>query len=154
MKKIEKEPWGQVDKKGMQLNGFVIVKNELKTKIARDTSPQAAFLYITILSHKNSKTHQTFPSIDVLARELGVSNRTISNLIKELYEAGYIKVNSGKQKIANNYFFPFEDDYNEQLYDSNGHAYKRKTKFRKKNKDIQIKDYDYDEDFDKNELPF
>lgn len=137
MKKIEKQQWSEVDKKGMQLTGFVMVQNALKIKIARDTSPQAAFLYITILSHKNATTHQAHPSIDLLAREMGVSKRTVSVLIKDLYDAGYIQINSGKQKIANNYYFPYEEDYDEQQYDATGHVYKRKTKFRKQPKEKQ-----------------
>lgn len=133
MKKTEKISWEEVDKKGMQLHGFTIVQNELKTKISRDTSPQAAFLYITLLSHKNSKSKQTFPSIEVLSRELGVSTRTISNLLSDLYEAGYIDINSGKTKVANNYFFPYEEDYEEQMVDRLGHPYRRSTaKFKKK----------------------
>ena len=133
MKKIEKISWEEVDKKGMQLHGFTIVQNELKTKISRDTSPQAAFLYITLLSHKNGKSKQTFPSIEVLSRELGVSTRTISNLLSDLYEAGYIIINSGKTKVANNYFFPYEKDYEEQMVDRLSHPYRRSTaKFKKK----------------------
>lgn len=146
MKKIEKLPWDEVEKKGMQLHGFTIVQNELKTKIARDTSPQAAFLYITLLSHKNSKTKKTFPSIDVLSRELGVSPRTISNLLSDLYDAGYIEINSGKTKVANNYFFPYEEDYDEQMVDRFGYPYRRKTaKFKKKQEDDNYWAYESEE---------
>lgn len=153
MKKIEKLPWSEVEKKGMQLHGFTIVQNELKTKIARDTSPQAAFLYITLLSHKNSKTKKTFPSIDVLSRELGVSPRTISNLLSDLYNAGYIEINSGKTKVANNYFFPHEEDYDEQMVDRFGYPYRRKTAKFKKKQDYNEQVFEYKEDYS-DEDPF
>lgn len=140
MKKIEKETWEQLDKRGMQLSGFTIVYNELKSRISRDTSPQAAFLYITLLAHKNNKSKQTFPSVNTLAKELGVSSRTISNLLNDLYNAGYILINSGKTKVSNNYFFPYEPDYQEQLNDRTCMPYRRKTKGLKKK---EIDDYDY-----------
>ena len=89
-------------------------------------------LYLIILSHRNVKSDQCFPSISLLAREMNLSDRNIQRMINELCRLGVLIVNSGKQGIANNYYFPREDFFKGDA--SVAMAYKRKTQFRKKPK--------------------
>lgn len=51
-------------------------------------------------------------------------------MINELCRLGVLIVNSGKQGIANNYYFPKEEFFKNDA--SVAMAYKRKTQFRKK----------------------
>lgn len=53
-------------------------------------------------------------------------------MINELCALDVLIVNSGKQGVANNYYFPKEDFFKEDA--SIAMAYKRTTKFRKKPK--------------------
>ena len=89
-------------------------------------------LYLIILSHRNTKNGQCFPSISLLAKEMNLSDRNIQRMINELCDLDVLIVNSGKQGIANNYYFPKEDFFKEDA--SVAMAYKRKTKFRNKPK--------------------
>ena len=60
---------------------------------------------------------------------------------------GYIEINSGKTKVANNYLFPYEEDYDEQMVDRFGYPYRRKTaKFKKKQEDDNDWVYESEED--------
>ena len=117
--------------KGIMLSGFTISNNRLRMTIATEIGPLAALLYTQILSHRNRKTDKCFPSIPVLSKETGISERKISDLIGDLCEGGYLIVRSGGRHYANTYWFPcepwFDDGDIEVLM-----AYRRKNIFSKK----------------------
>ena len=114
----------------MVLTNWIKADNQLIRQIIAETNAQTAMLYLIILSHRNVKSDQCFPSISLLAREMNLSDRNIQRMINELCRLGVLIVNSGKQGIANNYYFPGEDFFKEDA--SVAMAYKRKTQFRKK----------------------
>lgn len=114
MNKTVKPTWEEVDKEGYVLNGFTKSNNSLSREIINKTDPQTAMLYIVILSHRNSLTNKCYPSISLLAREMGLADRTVSRMIKKLVEEGFLIVNSGRQGISSDYFFPREDWYNNE----------------------------------------
>ena len=114
MKKTTKPTWEEVDKTNFMLNGFTKADNLLIREIINKADPQTAMLYILILSHRNRVTNKCFPSISLLAREMGMADRTISRMINKLIEDGFLIVNSGRQGISSDYFFPRENDYNNE----------------------------------------
>lgn len=114
MNKTTKPIWEKVDKTNFVLNGFVKSDNLVMREIINKTDPQTAMLYILILSHRNRLTNKCFPSISLLAREMGMADRSISRMIKRLMEEGFIIVNSGRQGISSDYYFPRESDYNNE----------------------------------------
>lgn len=114
MKKTTKPTWEEVDKTNFMLNGFTKADNLLIREIINKADPQTAMLYILILSHRNRVTNKCFPSISLLAREMGMADRTISRMINKLIEDGFLIVNSGRQGISSDYFFPRESDYNNE----------------------------------------
>ena len=117
--------------KGIMMSGFTISNNKLRMTIATEISPLAALLYTQILSHRNRKTNKCFPSISVLSKETGISERKISDLIGDLCEGGFLIVRSGGRHYANTYWFPCEP-----WFDPNDvevlMAYRRKNIFSKK----------------------
>jgi len=116
----------------MVLTGWIKANNQLIRHIISETNAQTAMLYLIILSHRNANSKQCFPSISLLAREMNLSDRNIQRMINELCALDVLIVNSGKQGVANNYYFPKEDFFKEDA--SIAMAYKRTTKFRKKPK--------------------
>lgn len=116
----------------MVLTGWVKADNQLMRDIISTTNPQTAMLYLIILSHHNAKNNQCFPSISLLAKEMNLSDRSIQRMINELCDLDVLIVNSGKQGVANNYYFPKEDFFKDDA--DVAMAYKRTTKFRKKPK--------------------
>lgn len=96
------------DIKGMMLTGFTISNNKLRDDISTTLSPVAALLYTTILSHRNTVKQRCFPTINTLHKETGISERKITDLIGELCENGYLIVESGGSRYANEYYFPYE----------------------------------------------
>lgn len=71
------------------------------------TNLQTAMLYYVLYSHRD-QYGRCFPSIKTLAIECSVSEKTISKMLKELKEAGAIKIKPGKQGRCNSYSFPIE----------------------------------------------
>lgn len=114
MLKTDKPTWEEVDKTNFMTNGFTKTDNLLIREIINKTDPQTAMLYILILSHRNRVTNKCFPSISLLAREMGLGDRTISRMIKRLSDEGFLIINSGRQGISSDYFFPQESDYNNE----------------------------------------
>lgn len=111
MKKSEKVNWENLDKNGMVLTGFSISNNEVQRRIMNQYDMQCAMLYVVLVSHRNSQSGACFPSIEVLARECGVSTRSIKGYIAKLHKGGYILIDSGRNGVSSNYFFPMESFY-------------------------------------------
>ena len=122
----------RTDTSGTVLTGWIKANNQLIRHIISEANAQTAMLYLIILSHRNTKSDQCFPSISLLAKEMNLSDRNIQRMINELCALDVLIVNSGKQGVANNYYFPKEDFFKEDA--SIAMAYKRTTKFRKKPK--------------------
>ena len=114
MLKIDKPTWEETDKSDFILSGFVKMDNTLIREIINSTDPQTAMLYLLILSHRNKQTTKCYPSISLLAREMCVADRTVSRMIKKLVEKKFLIVNSGRQGVSSDYFFPKEKDYNNE----------------------------------------
>lgn len=126
----QNDDWKRKNKSGMVLTNWVKADNELIRYIIFKTDAQTCMLYIIILSHRNTQSNQCYPSINLLAKEMSVSRRTIQRMINRLHEIGVLKINSGKMGVANNYYFPEEEFYKEDP--TSAMARKRKTAFRKK----------------------
>lgn len=57
----------------------------------RHLSPEAKWVYATLVSFKNNKTGKTFPSYESIMRRSGITRRqTISDALKELEHFGWI----------------------------------------------------------------
>ena len=115
----------QLNKRGICLTGFTKIDNVLRVKISRDCGPYGLALYIALLSHHNRTEDKCFPSIDTLARETGISNRKVSDVLNDLLEFGYIIIRSGGTNHSNSYWFPHEDFYVPDL--NSLQAYRRKN---------------------------
>ena len=74
-------------------------------------------------------------SIWISKRRNGVCERTIRNMLTDLYDLGAIDINSGKKGYANSYYFPAEDFYEDFQDDTfQEQSYRRKGKFKKQPK--------------------
>lgn len=112
------------------MTGYVECNNALIREIINVTNPQTAMLYLIILSHRNTKDGSCFPSISLLAKEAGVGERTISDMLTNLYQHKFLSIDSGKSGLSNNYYFPREGFYKkiDDIY-----SRRRSKKFRAKN---------------------
>ena len=161
MPKKEKTNWDNVNMQGFVLDGYVKANNQIFREIALKTNPQTAMLYLILLSHRNTKTNACYPSKELLSREMGVCERTIGNMLTDLYDLGAIDINSGKKGYANSYYFPAEDFYEDFADDTfQEQPHRRKGKFKKQPKSktrSNIEDESSFEDDDSSffdELPF
>ncbi|WP_069999430.1 helix-turn-helix domain-containing protein [Cellulosilyticum sp. I15G10I2] len=111
MNKEEKVTWEVVDKSKFVMTGFLQFNNPLIREIIYKTNMQVAMMYCVLLSHRNTENNQCYPSLGVLASETNQIKRTVQRQIDELYDNGYIIINSGRHGIANNYYFPKEKFY-------------------------------------------
>ena len=69
MPKKEKTNWDNVNMQGFVLDGYVKANNQIFREIALKTNPQTAMLYLVLLSHRNTKTNNCYPSKELLSRE-------------------------------------------------------------------------------------
>lgn len=116
---------GSVDTTGMAITGFTKSTNDIRVALLHTLGATGYVLYISLLSHRNMATGECYPSTQLLSKELNVSRRTIQTQLSKLHEAGFIIINSGKQGVCSNYFFPYEDFYTGE----GGIATKRTNKF-------------------------
>lgn len=135
-------------------SSFTKVYASVMDEILSETDSVCLATYIAILRHRNTKTNKCFPSIPTISDIVHVSDRTVKRKIEELYNKGFLIINSGKQGVSNNYYFPkesFFEDWNdnaEQLL-----AYRRKNTFKKKSesndidKDEESTEIDFDDIF-------
>lgn len=109
------------------MNGFCQISNETRVLCAQIGGIQAVGLYLTLLSHVNIKSaksednymYSCYPSIPMLMKETGMSNKTINKYIKLLKDAGLIDYLKGDNltHMANRYFFPLEPQlYTRDIY--------------------------------------
>ena len=155
MPKKEKTNWDNVNMQGFVLDGYVKAYNQIFREIALKTNPQTAMLYLVLLSHRNTKTNNCYPSKELLSREMGVCERTIGNMLTDLYDLGAIDINSGKKGYANSYYFPAEDfyeDFQDDTFQEQPH--RRKGKFKKKPKAKKISDIEDESSFEDDDSSF
>ena len=100
-----------VNESDFVLSGFTKSDNKIRYECICECGASAYIVYITILSHKNSKDQFSFPSITTIAKESGISKRQVSRYINELSEKGYLIIDSGQQGLSNKYYFPKESFY-------------------------------------------
>lgn len=155
---IQESVWDSTDKTGMMLENWVKANNQLIRRIITESNAQTAMLYLIILSHRNAKSGQCFPSISLLAREMHLTDRNIQRMINTLCSLDVLIVNSGKQGVSNNYYFPKEDFFQGDVF-----TYKRKTSFRAKSQskgsiideqEIAVDALGKDEDPEWDDFPF
>lgn len=137
MKKIEKLSWEEIDKSKWQRDGYGQCGNIVARKILHEFNQTVFAVYFIIQSHRHTKNNKCFPSIQTIADECGFSKSTVEKAITVLEKAGYLSINSGRQGVNNNYYFPQESFYEDQFGDDINQqmAYRRSTPgFKKKNK--------------------
>lgn len=96
---------------------FIKVHNNVFFDILKNVGKSEALIYITLLSHKNSKNiNGCYPSVKTMQQETGISDKTINKAIKNLSDKGYITIRSGTKGTANRYYFPHEKEmYSEDV---------------------------------------
>jgi DNA-binding transcriptional regulator YhcF (GntR family) len=148
------EDYESINKAGFINNGFSKSSNLLMRKISYVCGLDCYTVYMMLLSHRNALNNKCFPSIELIAKECNASTDTIKRKIKLLKDNGFLSVNSGKQGISNNYYFPCEDFYKKFKMDTDqimarsvSKAFKKKPKDNE-DKNIEIPDTDGNDIFD------
>ena len=86
-------------------------RRELVFKIIKDTNePLCALVYMTLLSHKNAKQDSSYPSMELLKKELHIGRTNILKYITLLSNYGYIEIKKDKIGSCNHYFFNVEKE--------------------------------------------
>ena len=98
----------------------------------------------------------SFPSIATISAESNIGDKTVKKIIGQLYDNGYLNINSGTRGTANNYYFPKESFYDDFDNDTDQLCAKRKKKpFLKKNiKPIKHDFWDENEEENEDEESF
>lgn len=68
-------------------------------------------VYVYLLSCRNRRNNQCFPSIATICNNLYMTKNTVKSAITFLEDNGFIIINSGHSGLANNYYFPKEYFY-------------------------------------------
>lgn len=92
------------------VTGFCKSDNKVATDIGttEGLGGRAYAVYMSILSHRNSKTGECFPSIPVIAKRISFGERMTREYISRLEEHGYLYIQSGGYNHGNYYWFPRE----------------------------------------------
>lgn len=110
--------------------GFTKSCNEIATDIGttEELGGRAYAVYMSILSHRNAKTGECFPSIPVIAKRISFGERTTREYIKRLEDFGFLIIQSGGYNHGNFYWFPkeffFEQDSQSERFKN---AFRRNT---------------------------
>lgn len=93
--------------------GFVMANNKLirallNEQITGVSNSSCLAVYLIILSHRNTKTNRCFPSIELIAKETGMSRSSVLRIVGVLEEKGYLSIEK-KTGESNMYFFPYEN---------------------------------------------
>ena len=114
---------------------YVECTHTVGLKIIKELGYTAFSLYMALLSYRNTKTNECFPSIETLHKYFGFNEKTVKANLDKLSDAGYIDINSGNKGTASNYYFPKEYFYSaweEDFFQS--HAQRHKAPFKEKRK--------------------
>ena len=93
-------------------NSFIKLDKMIMKNLIEKCGANGLMVYSVLLSHRNTTTNKCFPSIESIMEQCKTSKSTIQRSIKKLYDEGFIIIDSGRQGIANSYFFPLEEFYN------------------------------------------
>ena len=104
----------------------------------------AMAIYLTILKHRNIKNNKCFPSIALIAKESGLSEKTVKRVLTDLNDNDYLIINSGMRGISSNYYFPhewfyqyFQEDVNQRKASRRKGKEKSITETRKTKADLE-----------------
>lgn len=98
-----------IERRMCSIKGFTKSNNQLREDIIGECGPSAYILYIVLLSHRNTKTNECFPSLSMLIKETTFTKPTLLKYLSALEQGDYLIINSGTFGQANNYYFPRED---------------------------------------------
>lgn len=84
-------------------HGFVQLPFQLIYDLGKDCGPEAGFLFVCLLSHRNNSTHLCYPSINLLSKESGLSITSTKKYIKLLENHGYISHKIGGTETSENF---------------------------------------------------
>lgn len=101
--------------------------SEVAFDVMRELKGNCFGVYMTLLSHRNMKNNQCFPSRETIMEETGLSEGTVKECISKLHKSGYIIINSGYFGCSNNYYFPKEWFYDLFAEDIKQTMARRKT---------------------------
>lgn len=90
---------------------FTLIDNDFMLRIISDCGANSFAVYMYLLSKLNRNTGECFPSINTMVLELGMSNKTIINVVAKLEDKGYLGIEKSKSQtnnwFINNYFFKY-----------------------------------------------
>ena len=132
MKKIvtEKDIEGtQEDKAYMVLEGSVKADNALMRYIlqSKGAGASAYALYLVLLSHMKANGKRPYPSVRKIAKECGLSRKTVDKYLDVLSELGVLIVKQSDNGGTNQYYFPAEDYLVKQKKSAAAQKKKRKA---------------------------
>ena len=87
--------------------GWFYLDNEYLNGYARLMNPLASLVYISLCRHADNESQQCFPSMKLIAEELGISTKTVERCTKELQSWNIISIEKSKREdgtqAPNNY---------------------------------------------------
>ena len=77
---------------------WFIIDNAYLNGYAKIFGAVGTAIYISLCRHANNETQECFPSQELIAKELGITDRTVRNYIKKFEEWNLILVKRKKSK--------------------------------------------------------
>ncbi len=101
--------WLDRSKKICEKGNWFPIPYELVDEYAKEVKTGPFSIYICLLRHRNEKDDFSFPSQKLIAKKLGISNRTVIKYLKVLEQLGWIKTAKKREhngtRRKNRYFF-------------------------------------------------
>ena len=86
------------------------VPKELDNRDAHNLAHGDKIIYAAVRRYMNKDTRECFPAIRTIAQSLQCAPGKVTEALKRLVEAGFIKkVNSDKKRNSNHYMFPITE---------------------------------------------
>ena len=92
------EPWDTLKVNSLWVH---LLRGMIKDKVIAKIGLSAFAVYVAIKAHVDLETGNAWPSVELLAEQVGVTERTVFNSIKKLVEEGLLKVE--KKGRSNHY---------------------------------------------------
>lgn len=100
---------------------FVKAKAEWARLVRKDRTPgltrTAKLIAIYLIDCLNFETGRCFPSYEVIADELGISEKTVSRSMKTLAAAGWISLRRARRNLPTFYFFHAPEEKVKRILD-------------------------------------
>ncbi len=90
------------------ISQFALTKQTLNNLSQYDITPVAKLVLLYLTDCYNPKNAEVFPKQKTIALKLGVSERSITRAIQELFKAGLILI---ERKSSNRYFLRLKNDF-------------------------------------------